>query len=233
MVFTQAWTDRGFSRNDILKLLRAECGCDHSDCQLIQMLDNINLNQDRPVLPSGVQRQGQKWDLDAVDTVIDDLRRQLPTGRADQLMSVKTPDEITVLPDEHGLTQIRQNLENPAPRTAFDPARGQYRVMYPSNPADVPAIATKYAPNAMPAIPTALAPTNPTIPAPNPFVPGQFGRPPINAPNPALFCTDFGGAQGTYYGQNPPSSGPRNGGNGIGGGGRSSGDGNGQRPYWW
>ena len=62
------------------------------------MLDNINLNQDRPVLPSGVQRQGQKWDLDAVDTVIDDLRRQLPTGRADQLMSVKTPDEITVLP---------------------------------------------------------------------------------------------------------------------------------------
>ena len=92
------YLSRGPSQNDILKFLRAECGYDHSDFQLIQMLDNINLNQDRPVLPYGIQRQGQKWDLDAVDTVIDDLRRQLPTGRADQLMSIKTPDEITVLP---------------------------------------------------------------------------------------------------------------------------------------
>lgn len=110
MVLAQSWTDaerlvvvyylsRGFSRNGILKLLQAKFGRDHSDDLIEQMLDNINLKEDQGgrVLPYDTQRQGQEWDLDAVDVVIAGLRGQLASDLADQLMSIQTSDETTVL----------------------------------------------------------------------------------------------------------------------------------------
>ena len=63
------------------------------------MLDNINLGEDQGgrVLPYDTQRQGQEWDLDAVDVVIAGLKGQLASGLANELMSIQTPDETTVL----------------------------------------------------------------------------------------------------------------------------------------
>ena len=118
--------------------------------------------------------------------------------------------------------------ENCAPRTAFGIVREQYQVTHHSNPPDVPAIATGYPANPAPAIPVALAPTNPTIPASSTFTPGQPGGPLITTLNPALLGTNFGGPQGTIYDQNSLFGGRGVSGSGSGGDGSSSGGGEGQ-----
>ncbi|CAD6583110.1 MAG: hypothetical protein ASARMPRED_001228 [Alectoria sarmentosa] len=120
-MITFYYLSRGFSRNGILKLLKAKFGCDHSDDLIEQMLDNINLGEDQGgrVLPYDTQRQGQEWDLDAVDVVIAGLKGQLASGLANELMSIQTPDETTVLLDEP--VEILQNLENL--RTRSQPGR--------------------------------------------------------------------------------------------------------------
>lgn len=118
--------------------------------------------------------------------------------------------------------------ENSAPRTALDPVGEQYQVTHHSNPPGVPAIAAGYTVNPAPAIPVALAPTNPTIPAPSPFTPGQPGGPLITTLNPTLLGTSFGGPQGTSYDQIPPFGGRGTSGSGSGGDGSSSGGGESQ-----
>lgn len=117
---------------------------------------------------------------------------------------------------------------NSAPRTVFDPVREQYQITHHSNPPGVPAIATGYPVNPVPAIPVALAPTNPTIPAPSPFTPGQPGGPLITTLNPTFLGTNFGGLQGTFYDQNPSFGRRGTNGSGSGGGGGSSGGGDGR-----
>lgn len=108
MVLTSSWTvveqlavsylSQGFSRNDILKLLREESSHDHSDSELQQMLDNIILKQSQQghTRSYHAQRPGEEWASDAVNGVIDDSRRQMPTGLADQLMTIQTEDENMV-----------------------------------------------------------------------------------------------------------------------------------------
>ncbi len=58
---------------------------------------NVRREEQGATLLYDTQRLGQEWDMDAVDGIIDKLKRQLPTGRADELMSIRSQDETTVL----------------------------------------------------------------------------------------------------------------------------------------
>ena len=88
--------------------------------------------------------------------------------------------------------------------------------MHPTNPAGVHGMATDYAAIPRPAIPVALAPTNPTIPAPNSIGPGYPSGPPKNTMDSALLGTSFGGYWGPSFDQNPPLSVPGTSGSGSG-----------------
>ena len=90
---------RSWSRKGILRLLIAKLAKNHSDLEVEQMITGYNVEQKEhgATLLYDKQRLGQKWDLHAVDGVIDKLKRQLPTGRADELMSIRLEDETTVL----------------------------------------------------------------------------------------------------------------------------------------
>ena len=110
MVLDQTWSDqerlvalrylsRGFSRHDILRHVWAECGREYSDDQLKQMLDNedIRERQGSFLLLTDVQQQGPKWDLDAIDRVVNDIKGRPPSGSADELMNTRGADEESVL----------------------------------------------------------------------------------------------------------------------------------------
>ena len=89
---------RSFSRKHLLRVLETEVGRDHPDYQLKQLLGNINLEEDQHGrdLPCDTQIQGQEWDLNAVDRMIVELRRQLHTGDADGLIIIQATEEAVI-----------------------------------------------------------------------------------------------------------------------------------------
>lgn len=93
------YLSRGFSRNGILRLLIAKLSKHYTDFQVEKMIITHNLRQEeeRKVLLYDTQRQGQEWDLDAVDGVISSLGSSLISGRAYELMIIERDDEMTVL----------------------------------------------------------------------------------------------------------------------------------------
>ena len=69
----------------------------HPDYQLRHLLGNINLKEQHGRgLPCDTQIRRQEWDLDAVDRMIVELRRQLHTGDADGLIIIQATDEAII-----------------------------------------------------------------------------------------------------------------------------------------
>ena len=93
------YVSRSFSRNGILKLLTIKCGSERFDDQVQPMLEDMITEegqQNRPPLYDASKR-GKEWDLDAVDSMIDDIRSQLAPGVADSLMTINEGEALSVL----------------------------------------------------------------------------------------------------------------------------------------
>ena len=84
-----------FSRTDILEVLKANIGRDDPYHPFKQLLETMNIKADQQgrVLPCDTQARWQGWDLDAIDRMIDDLKRQPRTGVIKVLISVQRAEE--------------------------------------------------------------------------------------------------------------------------------------------
>lgn len=93
------YNSRSFSQKHLLRLLETEVGRDHPDYQLRHLLGNINLKEQHGRgLLCDTQIRRQQWDLDAVDRMIFELRRQLHTGDAGGLIIIQATDEAIISP---------------------------------------------------------------------------------------------------------------------------------------
>lgn len=214
---------RLFSRSDIVELLNADIGRDDPDYPFKSLLESMNVKVDQQgcTLPCDTQAGGQEWDLDAVDRVIDELRRQPRTGADEVLISVQRGEEAkkslvrSMVPSSFthhadGFWQNEEDLSNGdiltedyLPRVGFDQTREKFGATHPQNLADGPAIVAELAANYEPPIPVRQAETTPTILAPCSVVPAEPFASPFDALSPALQSIIFEGTQGKYYEQNP------------------------------
>lgn len=93
------YQSRSFSRKHLLRVLETEVGRDHPDYHLRHLLGNINLKEQHGRgLPCDTQIRRQEWDLDTVDRMIVEPRRQLHTGDADGLIIIQATDEAIISP---------------------------------------------------------------------------------------------------------------------------------------
>lgn len=207
---------RLLSRADILKILKANIDRDDVFKVLLETM-NLKVDQQFHVVQCDAQAQGQEWNLDAIDRVINDLRHQPHTGAEKVPISVQKPERVeeakkslvrpkissSFMSHADGSWQNKEDLsardiltEDPSPSMIFDLA------IRPKDLAGVPTIATEHAANYKPPFPVRQAETEPAILAPCSLAPAEPNGASFYAPSPALQSMMFNGAQGTYYERN-------------------------------
>ena len=223
---------RRFSRTDILNILKAKIGSDHPDYDFKELLETMKVKKD-------TQARGQEWGLDAVDGVIDELRREPRTGvellpnfqRAEgtRMLLVCSKGLLLLRAHADGFWQNEQDLSNrsiqtedPSLRPVTDPARGYFQATHPPDSASISAITMGHAANHEPPTHVRQAEIEPTIPAYCSFAPSESNGFFSYTQNSALQSTSLDGTQGTYYEPNPRFDGLVTGGSGSGANGRSS-----------